>query len=183
MGFDFCHRRLPSPCITLLYCNASDVVKPESIGTSAAIVNGTTPKAIVAQIAQATHTALADRDFQQMLIEGGLEPDLDSTREVPTHPRRRCCSLEPGHQCDRIEDRLNGVTNSNMFHRKSHQPHVGIGQRARISNAQRSRYALMPALSNSARRGFFMGAVALSAASLAKRRAHRLAVFPCEARA
>ena len=25
--------------------------------------------------------ALADRDFQQMLIEGGLEPDLDSTPE------------------------------------------------------------------------------------------------------
>ena len=40
-----------------------------------------TPKAIVAQVAQATHTALADRDFQQMLIEGGLEPDLDSTPE------------------------------------------------------------------------------------------------------
>ena len=38
-------------------------------------------KAIVAQVAQATHTALADRDFQQMLIEGGLEPDLDSTPE------------------------------------------------------------------------------------------------------
>ena len=40
-----------------------------------------TPKAIVAQIAQATRMALADRDFQQMLIEGGLEPDLDSTPE------------------------------------------------------------------------------------------------------
>jgi tripartite-type tricarboxylate transporter receptor subunit TctC len=40
-----------------------------------------TPKAIVAQVAQATHTALADRDFQQMLIEAGLEPDLDSTPE------------------------------------------------------------------------------------------------------
>jgi tripartite-type tricarboxylate transporter receptor subunit TctC len=40
-----------------------------------------TPKAIVAQLAEATHTALADRDFQQMLIEAGLEPDLDSTPE------------------------------------------------------------------------------------------------------
>jgi len=40
-----------------------------------------TPKAIVAQIAQATRMALADRDFQQMLIEAGLEPDLDSTPE------------------------------------------------------------------------------------------------------
>ena len=40
-----------------------------------------TPKAIVAQIAQVTRMALADRDFQQMLIESGLEPDLDSTPE------------------------------------------------------------------------------------------------------
>jgi tripartite-type tricarboxylate transporter receptor subunit TctC len=41
-----------------------------------------TPKAIVAQIAQATRMALADQDFQQMLIEAGLEPDLDSTPET-----------------------------------------------------------------------------------------------------
>jgi tripartite-type tricarboxylate transporter receptor subunit TctC len=40
-----------------------------------------TPKAIVARVAQAAHAALADRDFQQMLIEAGLEPDLDSTPE------------------------------------------------------------------------------------------------------
>jgi tripartite-type tricarboxylate transporter receptor subunit TctC len=40
-----------------------------------------TPKAIVAQLTQATRTALADRDLQQMLIEAGLEPDLDSTPE------------------------------------------------------------------------------------------------------
>jgi tripartite-type tricarboxylate transporter receptor subunit TctC len=44
-----------------------------------------TPKAIVAQIAQATRMALADRNFQQTLIEAGLEaglePDLDSTPE------------------------------------------------------------------------------------------------------
>jgi tripartite-type tricarboxylate transporter receptor subunit TctC len=40
-----------------------------------------TPKAVVAQVAQATRTALADRDFQQMMIEGGLEPVLDSTPE------------------------------------------------------------------------------------------------------
>jgi tripartite-type tricarboxylate transporter receptor subunit TctC len=40
-----------------------------------------TSEAIVAQVAQATRMALADRGFQQMLIEGGLEPDLDSTPE------------------------------------------------------------------------------------------------------
>jgi tripartite-type tricarboxylate transporter receptor subunit TctC len=40
-----------------------------------------TPKAIVDQVAQATRTALADRGFQQLLLEGGLVPDLDSTPE------------------------------------------------------------------------------------------------------
>jgi tripartite-type tricarboxylate transporter receptor subunit TctC len=39
------------------------------------------PKAIIAQVAQAARVTLADRDFQQMLIEAGLEPDLDSTPE------------------------------------------------------------------------------------------------------
>jgi len=37
---------------------------------------------IIAQVAQATHTVLADRGFQQMLTEAGLEPDLDSTPET-----------------------------------------------------------------------------------------------------
>jgi tripartite-type tricarboxylate transporter receptor subunit TctC len=40
-----------------------------------------TPKAIIEQISQATHTAIADRAYQQMLIESGFEPDLDSTPE------------------------------------------------------------------------------------------------------
>jgi tripartite-type tricarboxylate transporter receptor subunit TctC len=40
-----------------------------------------TPKEIVAQVAQATHTVLAARDFQQMLLEAGVEPDIDSTPE------------------------------------------------------------------------------------------------------
>jgi tripartite-type tricarboxylate transporter receptor subunit TctC len=38
-----------------------------------------TPKEIVAQIAQATHAVLAAKDFQQMLLEAGVEPDVDST--------------------------------------------------------------------------------------------------------
>jgi tripartite-type tricarboxylate transporter receptor subunit TctC len=40
-----------------------------------------TPEAIVAQVAQAARTAVGDRKFQQMLIEAGLEPDLDSNPE------------------------------------------------------------------------------------------------------
>jgi tripartite-type tricarboxylate transporter receptor subunit TctC len=40
-----------------------------------------TPKAIIEQIAQATRTALAERAYQQMLIESGFEPDMDSTPE------------------------------------------------------------------------------------------------------
>jgi tripartite-type tricarboxylate transporter receptor subunit TctC len=40
-----------------------------------------TPKAIIEQIAQATRAALAERTYQQMLIESGFEPDTDSTPE------------------------------------------------------------------------------------------------------
>jgi tripartite-type tricarboxylate transporter receptor subunit TctC len=39
------------------------------------------PKAIINQITQATHVALTDREYQQTLIESGLEPDLDSSPE------------------------------------------------------------------------------------------------------
>jgi len=37
-----------------------------------------TPKAIIEQIAQATRTAIADRELQQMFVTSGFEPDLDS---------------------------------------------------------------------------------------------------------
>jgi tripartite-type tricarboxylate transporter receptor subunit TctC len=40
-----------------------------------------TPKAIIMQIAEAARKALADREFQRMLIEAGLDPDLDSNPE------------------------------------------------------------------------------------------------------
>ena len=40
-----------------------------------------TPKAIIEQIAQASRTALAEQAYQQMLIEAGFEPDVDSTPE------------------------------------------------------------------------------------------------------
>jgi tripartite-type tricarboxylate transporter receptor subunit TctC len=38
-----------------------------------------TPKPIIEQISLASRTAIADRSYQQMLIESGFEPDLDST--------------------------------------------------------------------------------------------------------
>jgi tripartite-type tricarboxylate transporter receptor subunit TctC len=40
-----------------------------------------TPGPIIDQIVQATHVALADRGYQQTLIEGGWEPTPDSTPE------------------------------------------------------------------------------------------------------
>jgi len=44
-----------------------------------------TPKAIIMQIAEATHKATADRNYQQMLIESGFEADLGSTPEKFRH--------------------------------------------------------------------------------------------------
>jgi tripartite-type tricarboxylate transporter receptor subunit TctC len=41
-----------------------------------------TPESIVELVAQRTHIVLADREFQQMLIDAGVEPDLDSTPET-----------------------------------------------------------------------------------------------------
>src|SRR5207302_10803416 len=40
-----------------------------------------TPKPIIEQIASANRTALAEKSYQQMLIEAGFEPDVDSTPE------------------------------------------------------------------------------------------------------
>jgi tripartite-type tricarboxylate transporter receptor subunit TctC len=40
-----------------------------------------TPKPIIEQIAQATRTVLAERAYQQMLIETGFEPDIDSNSD------------------------------------------------------------------------------------------------------
>ncbi len=38
-----------------------------------------TPPVFIAQISQATRTAVADREFQQILVASGFEPVLDST--------------------------------------------------------------------------------------------------------
>ena len=40
-----------------------------------------TPQPFIAQIAAATRVAVADRDFQQILVASGFEPVLDSTPE------------------------------------------------------------------------------------------------------
>jgi tripartite-type tricarboxylate transporter receptor subunit TctC len=40
-----------------------------------------TPKPVVEKIAETTHTALADRAYQQFLVDGCFEPDIDSTPE------------------------------------------------------------------------------------------------------
>jgi tripartite-type tricarboxylate transporter receptor subunit TctC len=41
-----------------------------------------TPEPIIELVAQRTHMVLADREFQQMLIDAGVEPDLDSSPET-----------------------------------------------------------------------------------------------------
>jgi tripartite-type tricarboxylate transporter receptor subunit TctC len=38
-----------------------------------------TPNTIIEQIAHATHTAIAQPEYQKMLIEAGFVPDVDST--------------------------------------------------------------------------------------------------------
>jgi tripartite-type tricarboxylate transporter receptor subunit TctC len=52
-----------------------------STGSGGLLAPAGTPRPIIDQIAQATHTALAERDFQQMLIEAGTEPVPDSSPE------------------------------------------------------------------------------------------------------
>ena len=54
------------------------VVAQQSIGL---LAPAATPKEIVAQVAQATHAVVAAKDFQQMLFDAGVEPDVDSTPE------------------------------------------------------------------------------------------------------
>jgi tripartite-type tricarboxylate transporter receptor subunit TctC len=44
-----------------------------------------TPRPIIEQIAQATRTVLAERAYQQMLIETGFEPDIDSNSDKLRH--------------------------------------------------------------------------------------------------
>ncbi len=52
-----------------------------STGSVGLLAPAGTPRPIIDQIAQATRTALAERAYQQMLIEAGFEPILDSSPE------------------------------------------------------------------------------------------------------
>jgi tripartite-type tricarboxylate transporter receptor subunit TctC len=56
----------------------SDLTAQYSLGL---LAPAGTPRPIVEQIAQATRTVLADRTFQELLIEGGFDPTPDSTPE------------------------------------------------------------------------------------------------------
>ncbi len=62
---------------------AAEVGLPGLIATSSGglLAPAGTPRPIIDQIAQATHTALAERAYQQMLIEAGIEPTPDSSPE------------------------------------------------------------------------------------------------------
>jgi tripartite-type tricarboxylate transporter receptor subunit TctC len=63
---------------TAVEAGVPGMVSQQSIGLFAP--SGTS-KAIVEQIAHATQAALADRAYQQMLIESGFEPDIGSDPE------------------------------------------------------------------------------------------------------
>src|SRR5215468_1014756 len=52
-----------------------------AIGAMGLLAPAATPRPIIDQIAQATHTALAEGAYQRMLIEAGFEPTLDSSPE------------------------------------------------------------------------------------------------------
>jgi tripartite-type tricarboxylate transporter receptor subunit TctC len=54
------------------------VISQQSIGLLAPTG---TPKAIIEQIARATRTTIAERAYQQVLIDSGFEPDVDSSPE------------------------------------------------------------------------------------------------------
>jgi tripartite-type tricarboxylate transporter receptor subunit TctC len=55
-----------------------DLVSQQSMGLFAP---AGTPKPIIEQIGNATRTALAERGYQQMLIDAGFEPDIDSNAD------------------------------------------------------------------------------------------------------
>jgi len=63
---------------TAVEAGLAGMVSRQSIGLFAPTG---TPKDIVAQIAGASRTALADPAYQQMLVETGFEPDVDSDPE------------------------------------------------------------------------------------------------------
>jgi tripartite-type tricarboxylate transporter receptor subunit TctC len=72
-------RLIAAPDIpTALEAGVPGMVSQQSIGLFAPTG---TPQAIIQQIAQASSICLADGAFQQMLIESGFQPDINSTPE------------------------------------------------------------------------------------------------------
>jgi tripartite-type tricarboxylate transporter receptor subunit TctC len=63
---------------TAIEAGFAGMISQQSIGLFAP---AGTPRAIIEQISQASRTALTERPYQQMLIESGFEPDLNSTPE------------------------------------------------------------------------------------------------------
>lgn len=66
---------------------AAELGFPELIarGSIGLLAPAGTPQGVIKRIAQATHTAVAEPSWQQMLIDGGIEPIVDSD---PEHFRR-----------------------------------------------------------------------------------------------
>jgi tripartite-type tricarboxylate transporter receptor subunit TctC len=71
-------RLLAAPDIPTAAETLPDMVSQQLIGLFAP---AGTSKAIIDQIAQANHAALAERSYQQMLVDSGFEPDIGSTPE------------------------------------------------------------------------------------------------------
>jgi tripartite-type tricarboxylate transporter receptor subunit TctC len=70
-------RLIAAPDIpTAVEAGIPGMISQQSIGLFAP---ARTPKAIIEQIARASRTALADKSYQQLLVESGFEPDPDST--------------------------------------------------------------------------------------------------------
>jgi tripartite-type tricarboxylate transporter receptor subunit TctC len=65
--------------LTAVEAGIPGMISQQSIGLFAPVG---TPKAIIEQIARASRSAIDDPAYQQMLIEAGFEPDLESTPET-----------------------------------------------------------------------------------------------------
>ena len=73
-------RLIAAPDIpTAVESGLPEMISQQSIGLFAPTK---TPRGIVEQISQASRRALAERTYQQLLIESGFEPDVDSTPEA-----------------------------------------------------------------------------------------------------
>jgi hypothetical protein len=81
-----------------------------------------TPKPIIEQIAKATRTVVAERAYQHMLIESGLEPTLDSNPEKFRRSRYRAPSRRVP-----ARDRRGMDPATRLGQSTGHPPHARIG--------------------------------------------------------